>query len=80
MLATPPGSTSPALFEQCIGFFCVAQEPDKRKCCETGLTVFRPHPRKLESLTAFADVITKAALSSQLLKDPECWSGLDLNP
>ena len=23
----------------------------------------------------FADVITKAALSPQLFKDPECWSG-----
>jgi len=24
-------------------------------------------------------VITKAALSPQLFKDPECWSGRDLN-
>ena len=24
--------------------------------------------------------ITKAALSPQLFKDPECWSGRDLNP
>ena len=28
----------------------------------------------------FADVITKAALSSQLFKDPECWFGWGLNP
>ena len=41
---------------------------------------FRPYPRRLESLTALADVIRKAALSSQLFKDPECWSGRDLNP
>jgi len=27
----------------------------------------------------FADVFTKAALSPQLFKDPECWSGRDLN-
>ena len=27
----------------------------------------------------FANVITKAALSPQLFKDPECWSGRDLN-
>ena len=27
------------------------QEPDKCKCCETGPTVFRPYPRRLESLT-----------------------------
>ena len=26
------------------------------------------------------DVITKGALSPQLFKDPECWSGLGLNP
>ena len=37
------------------------------QCCETGLTVFRPYPRRLESA---AVVITKAALSSQLLLRP----------
>ena len=50
-LATPPGSTSPTLFEQWCGFFYVPQEPDKWKCCETGPTVFRPCPIRLESLT-----------------------------
>ena len=50
-LATPPGSKSPTLFEQWCGFFYVPQEPDKWKCCETGPTVFRPYPRRLESLT-----------------------------
>ena len=34
-------------------------------------TVFRPYPS--------TDVITKAALSSQLFKGPECWSGRSLN-
>ena len=29
----------------------VPQEPDKCKCCETGPTIFRPYPRRLESLT-----------------------------
>ena len=28
-LATPPGSTSPTLFEQWCGYFYVPQEPDK---------------------------------------------------
>ena len=46
----------------------------------TGPTVFRPYPRRLESLTAFANVITKAALSSQLFKDPKRWPGRGLNP
>ena len=42
--------------------------------------VFHPYPRRLESLYPFADVITKAELSSQLFKDPECWSSQGLNP
>ena len=50
-LAIPPGSTSLTLFEQWCGFFYVPQEPDKCKCCETGPTVYRPYPRRLESLT-----------------------------
>ena len=45
------------------------------KDCETGPTIYHPYPRRLESLT-----ITKAALSLQLFKDPECWSGRGLNP
>ena len=64
-----PGSTSPTLFEQRWGFFYVPKEPDKWKCWETGPTAFCSHPRILE-----------AALSSQLFKDPKCWSGQGLNP
>ena len=47
------------------------------KSYETGPTVYRPYPRRLEP---FADVITKAALSNQLFKDPECRSGQGSNP
>ena len=44
-------------------------------------TVFRPYPRSLVfAMTSFADVITKVALSSQLFKEPEYWSGQGLNP
>ena len=50
-LATPPGSTSPTLFELWCGFFYVPQEPGKCKCFETGRTVFCSYPRRLESLT-----------------------------
>ena len=43
--------------------------------CETGPTAYRPYPRRLESLTISDVISTKAALSPQLFKDPECWSG-----
>jgi len=55
------------------------QEPDKGKCCETRPTVFRPYPRRLESLTV-CRCNGKAALSPQLFKDSECWPGWGLNP
>ena len=50
-LTTAPGSTSPTLFEELCGFFYVPQDPDKCMWCETGPTVFRPYPRRRESLT-----------------------------
>ena len=56
------------------GFSYVPQE----LLCDTGPTVYRPYRGRLESLP-FADVITKVALSSQLFKDPECWSHRGLN-
>ena len=36
---------------------------------------FLETPRSLSEYILIADVITKAALSPQLFKDPECWSG-----
>ena len=71
-LDTGNATPRPTLFEQCQGFFNVPQIIIRNECCETGPTVYRPYP--------FADVITKAALSPQLFKDPECWSGRALNP
>ena len=50
-LTNPLRSTSPTLLEQWCRFFYVPQEPDKCNCCETGPTVFRTYPRRLESLT-----------------------------
>ena len=67
-LATPPPSTSPTLFEKWRGFFYVPQEPDKWKCRETGPTVFRPYPRRLERMTVRRCHYTKAALSSLLVR------------
>ena len=48
------------------------------KGCETGPTVYRSYPRRLESLTV-CSIFTNEALSSQLLKDSECWSRRGLN-
>ena len=43
-------------------------------------TVYCAYPKRpLERLT-ICDVITKAAHSPQLFLDPECWSGLGLEP
>ena len=78
-LATPPGSTSPPLFEQWCGFFYVPQEPDKCECCETWPTVFRPYPRGLERLTV-CRCHYKGSIFFSLFKDPECWFGWGLNP
>ena len=77
-LTSTSGSTSPTLFEQWWGFFYVPQEPDKCKCCETGLTVFRPYPRRLESLTICR--CHYKGSTSHLFKDRACWSGRGSNP
>ena len=81
-LTTPPGSTSPILFEQWCGFFYVPQEPDMCKCCETGpgFSSLSEKSRKSNHLQISLSFITKTALSSQFFKDPECWFGRGSNP
>ena len=79
---TTPGTTCPTLYEECVGSLTSHRFITCARACETGPTVYRPYPRRLESQTvcrSSADVITKAALSPQLFKDPEGWSGLGLN-
>ena len=49
---------------------------DQWKCFETGPTVFRPYPWRLESLT----VCRCHYKGSTLFSDPDCWSGRGLNP
>ena len=66
--ATAPGS--PYSFRIVRGFFYVPQNYQHSRNCEMA---YRPYPRRLESLT-----ITKTALSPQLFKDHECWSGRSL--
>ena len=43
-----------------------------------GPTVYRPYPRRLESLTVCI-IFTNEALSSQLFKDSKYWSRRGLN-
>ena len=71
----------PTLYEECVGSSTSHRFITCARACETGHMVYRPYPRRLESLT-FADIITKTALSLQLVKDPERWSsqGLNLRP
>ena len=73
--ATAPGS--PYSFRIVRGFFYVPQNYQHSRNCETGPPTYRPYPRRLESLT-ICRYITKAAVSPQLFKDPECWSGRNL--
>ena len=49
-LTTTPGSTTPTLYEQCVGSL-TSHSINIGKDCETEPTVFRPYPRRLESLT-----------------------------
>ena len=49
-LTTTPGSTTPTLYEQCVGSL-TSHSINIGKDCETGPMVFRPYPRRLESLT-----------------------------
>ena len=74
---TTPGTTCPTLYEECVGSLTSHRFIACARACETGPTVYRPYPRRLESQTA--DVIRKAALSPQLFKDAECWSGRGLS-
>ena len=50
------------------------------KSCGTGLTIYRPQPRGLESLTIYRYIYKGSILSTQLYKGPECWSGQGSNP
>ena len=61
-LTTPPGSTSPILFKLWCRFFY------QRKWCETGPTVFRPYPRRLESLTVYRCHCKGSTFSSVILR------------
>ena len=74
---TTPGTTSPSLYEQCVGSF-TSYRIYMCRGRETGPTVYRPYPRRLESLTV-CSIFTNEARSAQLFKDSIYWSSRGLN-
>ena len=77
---TTPGTACPTLHEECVGSLTSQRFITYARACEKGLwfIVLIREDQKVEPL---ADVITKppAALSPQLFRNPECWSGRSLN-
>ena len=51
-------------------FFYVPQESEQRKSCETGPTVWRPYPRRLECLTICRCHTHKGTTSSAVILRP----------
>ena len=62
------GSTPPTLYEQQSGFFYAPQESEQWKSCETGPTVSRPYPRRLECLTVCSCHNKDSTFSSVILR------------
>ena len=48
---TTPGTTCPTLYEECVGSLTSHRFITCARAFETGPTVYRPYPRRLESLT-----------------------------
>ena len=73
--ATTPGTTCPTLCDKCAGSFTSHRIMNIEGLWDgtSGLSSLSEKTR--ESNQPFADVITQAALSPQLFKDTECWSG-----
>ena len=66
---TKPETTTPTLYEKYVDSSTSHRIYYVCKACETAPTVYRPYPRGLEN-QPFADVMTKAALSTQLFYRP----------
>ena len=67
-LTTPPGSTSPTSLRIEVWVLLRPTRTNQWKCCETGPTVFRPYPRRLESLTVCRCHCKGSTFSSVILR------------
>ena len=72
------GHHVPYSLPRCVGSLTSHRFITCTRAFETGPTVYRPYPRRLESQTV-CRCYPKAALYPQLFKDPECCSGRGLN-
>ena len=61
---TTPGTTCPTLYEECVGSLTSYRFITGARACETGPTVYRPYPRRLESLTVCECYYKGSTLSS----------------
>ena len=75
---TTPGTTCPTLYEECVGSLTSHRFITCVRACERGLRLI-VLIREDQNVQPFANVVTKAALSSQLFKHSECWSVRGLN-
>ena len=50
---TKPGTTCPTLYEECVGALTSHRFITCARACKTGPMVYRPYPRRLESLTVW---------------------------
>ena len=61
---TTPGTKCPTLYEECVGSLTSHRFITCARACETGPTVYRPYPRRLESLTVCGCYYKGSTLSS----------------
>ena len=70
------GNSMPYSLRLICGFFNVPQGYEHRSV----VFMYRPYPRRLESLTICRCHYKGNTFSSVIFKDPKCWSGRGLNP
>ena len=64
---TTPGTTCPTLYEECVGSLKSHRFITCARACETGPTVYRPYPRRPESLTVWRCYYEGSTFSAVIL-------------